>query len=260
MFSSCCSTVRTNTVSVQHSQGGQHIIVKGSIQNIPQNITFDGEKVSGVPGKGKNTATAVVYKNESNRWATSYSNVNSLTKTDINLTKVCPKDIKDQKYISFEIKRQFYYKSNAALAGKIILAPLVFFLSLALEHEWYYDTINLYQMPGKDIYALDKVSTKFIKGEPITLLITAKNVGNLPQKDIFVITDALPDYMKFIEASYTTNGDVEKVGYDLHPTGNIQNLVFKVYPRGNGINPLSHVQIKIKVKPDVDKFLKDYKE
>ncbi len=247
-----CSFTPSSPVLIvdnKHVQGGKNIVIK--VDSKP--ITYDGTTVIGVPGAGKETATAVIYQDATGKFVTEYSNTNQIVNSHIEWVQAA----KDAKYIRLVISRMFYYKDNVSeILRYACLLPTLGYSFLLFNPESYSDHISFGEGgvgDGSDI------TLNFVLKKDFDIMLTVSNMGNMELKQPFIISDTLPDYMLFKNAKYYASGGVAKVTYDNHKMGNNQSLVFKVYPNESGFGQYQTVQIKLTISPDLSKFLNDYK-
>jgi len=223
--------------------GGKNAII--SIQKFP--VSIENNTITGLQANG--TTTAVIYKDETSKLVTNYSNVNKVTMFHIEAW-----DIK-KNFKNLQVRRDFHYYSLKTLILKFVLTIPTFGYIWALPHEYEIEEIPVYNndftpLPGAVFNDLFENTDD----SDYSLHITVVNKGDIAINDEFTVVDVLPNFLEFKSVEYLSDGDIKEVAYDLHKNENSQVIPFKIRPFNDGLRPMQSVKIKIHFKPNIQKF------
>jgi len=226
MFASpnCTTMVPVWMVDYQSEMGGANVTTTKTYKP----VIYSNNRISGV--SENKTTTALMYKDETGKYVTKYSNTNNIQIGHIEMVGF------KKNFVSLGISR-YFYKDQALMScctlGSIppfVLAETIYMQSNSGIHT------------GHGSFGQD-----FVSGKPIDLVFRITNSGDMSVKDDFLIVDVLPNYFELQSASYT--GNVKEVAYDLHAKQKNNILAFKITPGEKGFGPYDVIMIKVLVKP-----------
>ncbi len=238
-----CNQVLVRVDDYESNMGGKNAVI--SVQKFP--VFLENNTISGIQKDG--TTTAVIFKDETNKFITKYSNTNRISMFHIEKW-----DLK-RDFKSLDVKRYFYSYSLSTLILKFLFTIPTFGYIWGLPHETYLDEIQVYNtehMVQPGAYYRDFFEKP--NNADYSIMLTITNNGDIPILDEFIVVDVLPNYLEFESVEYLSNGDIKEVAYDLHKNENSQVIPFRIKPFNKGLKPWQTVQLKIRFKPILHKF------